>query len=168
MVQIIFGFINKDIYEVLKDNFPEEDQKKIYNILCYTIQKTLPDKKQIKPLKGINQWTPDAYKKAKLQDQIENKQSFISVLYKTNFSAYQKINSLQKYVDIINCKHGINLNINFHYDGFKYTFLLYFGQHSTYNKNVTTLDFDKVNEYVKTYNRVKDILKIEPKIYSFV
>ena len=163
MAQIIYGWVGeKDIYEVLKNNFSEEDQKKIYNILHFSIQKALPDKKPIKPMKGINNWTPEVYKKEKM----ENKQTFITTLYKISFSAYHKINSLQKYVDIINCKHGINLNVNFYYNEFKgYVFILYFGNHQPFNKSfLTTLDFEKVNEYTRTWNRVKDILILDPKI----
>lgn len=163
MAQIIYGWVGeKDIYEVLKNNFSEEDQKKIHNILHYSIQKTLPDKKPIKPNKGINNWTPEVYKKEKL----ENNHTFISTLYKLSFSAYHKLNSLQKYIDIINCKYAINLNINFYYNQYQnYIFILYFGNHSQHvNKYLSTIDFDKVNEYTKTWNRVKDVLQLDPKI----
>lgn len=165
MPQIIFGWTGpKDIYDVLKSDFTEEEQKKIYNILNFGVNKKLEDGKPIRPNKGINKWTPDVYKAEK----AENKQTFISLLYKTKFSAYNKINCLQKYVDIINCKYAVNLKINFSYSlsGY-YTFILYLGDCSTEIKHQSSIEFDKINEYTNTWNRVKDVLKVTPKIYSF-
>ena len=165
MPQIIFGWTGpKDIYDVLKSDFTEEEQKKIYNVLNFSVNKKLEDGNPIKPLKGINKWTQDMYRK----DKAENKQTFISLLYKTKFSAYNKLNNLQKYVDIINCKYAVNLNINFYYSSSGYyTFILYLGECSKEVKYQSSIEFDKINEYTNTWNRVKDILKVTPKIYSF-
>ena len=149
MPQLIYGWVGeKDIIELLKNVFSEEEQKKIYNILHYKIEKLFPDKREIKPISGINKWTPNIYKK----EQIDNTPTIVSTLYKISFSAYNKINSLQKYIDIINCQYGINLNINFHFNPLKgYVFILYFGNCSQNNNYSPTLDFEQIMEQSKRH-----------------
>lgn len=152
MSQTIFGWVGaKDIYEFLKQEFKEEnDQKKINNILTFKIQTKLTDEKLIKPNVGVNKWTVDTYR-----DEIKNKKpTFISLLYRTKYSAYNKIYSLQKYIDLINCKYGSNLKINFHYNEARriYTFILYFSEPGK------DISYDQISGYIKTWNRIKNNL----------
>ena len=154
MPTAIYGWVdNKNIYELIKNEYSEEDQKKLYNLLHYKVQNKLNDNKDIKPIQGINKWTPDVFKK----EQETNKPSFISILYKTQYSAYDKINRLQQFIDRLNYKYAINLKINFYYNGVKgYKFILYFGEYLTNTTNLISFDNNKLTEYIGTWNRIKD------------
>lgn len=154
MPTTFYGWIdNKKIYEVIKNEYNEEDQKKIYNLLHFKVQNKLSDEKEIKPPQGINKWTPDVYKK----EQETKTHTFVSVLYKTQYSAHDKINRLQKYIDQINYKYAINLKINFYYNTLKgYKFILYFGDYSTSTSTNISFDNTKLNEYICIWNRIKD------------
>lgn len=160
MPTAIYGWVdNKNIYELIKNEYSEEDQKKLYNLLHYTVQKKLNDNKDIRPNQGINKWTPDVYKK----EQEENKPTFISVLYKTQYSAYDKINRLQTLIDRLNYKYAINLKINFHYNSVKgYKFILYFGDFMTSTSTQISFDNQKLNDYTGTWNRIKDKFPNDP------
>jgi len=154
MPTAIYGWVdNKNIYELIKNEYSEEDQKKLYNLLHYKVQNKLNDNKDIKPNQGINKWTPDVFKK----EQETNNFSFVSVLYKTQYSAYDKINRLQNLIDRLNYKYAINLKINFYYNNIKgYKFILYFGDYSTNTSNLISFDNNKLNEYIGTWTRIKD------------
>ena len=124
------------------------DQKRISNTLNFKIQTKLDNDRPINPHNGINKWTVSVFK----NEIKEKKPSFISVLYRTKYSAYNKLYTLQKYIDIINCKYAANLKINFHYNSLKkkYTFILYFGDT---DKN---LSYDQIQGYIKTWERMKN------------
>ena len=163
MPQIIFGWVGeKDIIEVLNNLFTDEDQQKIYNLLHFAINHKFQDGTPITITLGINNATPDVY----INEKKLGENNSITKLYDVKFSAYNKIYCLQKYINLINCKYGINLNINFHYYPMKYTFILYFGKHSIGDPNKSSLDFEQINENIKSWNRIKDIFKLEPKIYA--
>jgi len=166
MPSIIYGwFDSKVIYELIKDEFVEEEQKKLYNLLHFNIQNKLNNEKPIKPYTGINKWTPDVYQK-----EVETKTTtFITTLYRTKYSAYDKINKLQTYIDKLNYKYAINLKINFYFKELKgYKFILYFGDYVYHPKEVVSLEANKLTEYIGTWNRIKDKFKIEPMIQCIV
>lgn len=154
MPTAIYGWVDsKNIYEVIKNEYSEEDQKKLYNLLHYKVQNKLNDNKDIKPYQGINKWTPDVYRK----EQEDNKSTFVTVLYKTQYSAYDKINRIQKYLDQLNYKYAVNLKINFYYNTVKgYKFILYFGDFITNTSTLISFDNNKLNEYINIWNRIKD------------
>jgi hypothetical protein len=167
MPEIIFGWSGKEsIYNVLKQEFPEKDQQKMYHIIYFKIETTYKGKdgpKNIKPKTGINPWTVENY-----QENVHNKtKNIVTFLYGINYSAYQKIYTLQKYIDVINCKYAVNLKINFHYDPSKpknnYTFILYFEKPSTNQIDIQTID-----TYMKQWQRIKQLFIIEPKIHNFL
>jgi hypothetical protein len=163
MPSLFYGwFDNKNIYELIKGEFSEEEQKKLYNLLHFKIENKLSNEKPIKPFTGINKWTPNIYAK-----ELETKETtFVSILYKTKYSAYDKIYKLQKYIDKINYKYAMNLKINFYYkDLGGYKFLLYFGE-PVYKNNIVSFDANKLTEYINTWNRVKDKFKMEPTVHS--
>lgn len=163
MVQIIFGWRGTEILDLLKqlEYFSENDLKKISNILTFKIET-----KNIKPPIGINKWTPDIYE-TEVKDQ---KSTFITRLYQTKYSAYDKINRMQKYISMINCKYGTNLTLNFNYNPKGYTFILHFGDCSSNDKSLTgssNMEVDKISEYINIWDRVKSTFSISPKIYTF-
>jgi hypothetical protein len=165
MGEIFFGWLgSQKIYDFMSYEFNEEIKKKIYNLLFFKIE-TKMGQKVINPPKGINQWLPEKY-----EDEIATKKpTFISTLYKTTYSAYDKIYKMSKYVNLINCKYAVNLKINFHfsqkgYDG--YTFILYFDSHVKVINYVASMDLEKMSHYLTIWNRLKEKFKIEPKIHS--
>lgn len=167
MPTAIYGWVeNKNIYELIKNEYSEEEQKKLYNLLHYKVQNKLNDNKDIKPNQGINKWTPDVYK----NEQETNKSTFISVLYKTQYSAYDKINRLQACVDRLNYKYAINLKINFFYNSVKgYKFVLYFGDYLTNNSTQISFDPQKLTDYTNTWNRIKDKFSNDPpRVHLFI
>ncbi|HJZ23271.1 MAG TPA: hypothetical protein VJ201_02350 [Candidatus Babeliales bacterium] len=166
MPSLIYGwFDNKNIYELIKDEFSEEEQKTLYNLLHFKIENKLSNEKPIKPYTGVNKWTPDVYKK-----ELETQNTtFVTTLYRTKYSAYDKINKLQKYIDKINYKYAVNLKINFYYKEMRgYKFILYFGDYIYDRNTIVSFDANKLTEYIGTWNRVKDKFKIEPMIHSII
>ena len=164
MSYTLFGWVGGDnIYKCIKNEFNEADQKKINHILTYKVKDKLDtdNAKPIKPNKGLNKWTIDVYK-----EEIKNKKpTFISLLYRTNYSAYNKLYSMQKYIDLINCKYAVNLKINFHYNEIKkqYTFILHFGEIFMNGQ----IPFDSLMNYLKMWGRIKDKFTGSPTVCSF-
>ena len=76
MSKTLFGWTGPEIYECIKHEFKEEDQKKISNTLNYKIQIKLDNDKPITPNNGINKWTVSVYK----EEMKEKKPSLVYVL----------------------------------------------------------------------------------------
>lgn len=158
--QIFFGWGGAhDIFEVLRQEFSEDECKKIYNTLFYNVEskgKTADDKPiNIIPQREINTWTPEFY-------DLERKnpvKTSASIYYNIKYSAYSKIYRLRKYVDLINCKYYTSLKLNFHYGNYGYTFLMYFEM-----PHNLTMDISKYNDYLVQWGRMKDKFKLEPKL----
>lgn len=166
MAGVIFGWIgSQDIYNFLKNEFNEQDMKKIYNILFFKIET-----KDIKYNNtGMNQDTIDKYYELKKKDKnddnnkdikdIKDKNDKLIKNYQSKYSAYNKILSMYKYLNIINLKYGVNLKINFHHYLSKDTFVLYFGEF------LENINVSKMMEYLNTWDRLKKKFDIEPKIH---
>ncbi|QKF93608.1 hypothetical protein QKU48_gp0150 [Fadolivirus algeromassiliense] len=160
--QTIFGWAgSNDIFEVVKMEFPEEECKKIYSNLFFKVETQNKNSKKIdktiRPFKGINNLMPDKF----LEEKNQKDKSITSYLYSIKYSAYDKIFRMKKYIDLINCKYCTGLKFNFCYTNKGYTFLMYFDEPSKNN-----LDMQKLNGYLSQWNRMKDIFKLDPKIYS--
>ena len=76
MSQTFFGWISPNIYECIKHEFNEDDQKRINNTLNYKIQTKLDNDNLIIPIYGINKRTVSVYK----EEMKDKKPSFMSVL----------------------------------------------------------------------------------------
>lgn len=161
-VQTIFGWAGSDdIFEVLRQEFSENDCKILYNTLFFKIEtqnknSTKPDK-SIRPNRGINNWIVDKY----IEERKTKEKTIISYLYGINYSAYDKIYRLRKFIDLINCKYCTGIKLNFCYSHKGYTFLMYFDEPSKNN-----IDMQKLNGYISQWGRMKDKFKLEPKVYS--
>lgn len=156
--QSIFGWSGaNEIFEILRQEFDETECKKIYNILFFKIQTIGNNKKPINQFKQINNLLPDQYIEEKKNG---GKKTIISYLYETKYSAHDKINRLKKYADLLNCKYCTSLKINFHYGNRGYTYLMYFGDPSKDN-----IEVSKLNSYLDQWNRMKNKFTLEPKVH---
>lgn len=161
MAELIYGWVGaNNILDFLKCEFTSEnDQKKLNSLLNFKIQTKLNDK-DIKPSKGINKWDVDLYNQYKTQKTY----NYVTLLYKVQYSAYDKINRLQKFVDIINYKYAVNLKINFYYNGSKYTYILYFNNSPNSKQRFESISNEKIKEFNSCWQRIEHVFKYNPSI----
>lgn len=154
--QSIFGWAGGgEIFEVLRQEFDEEKCKMIYNILFYRVE-TKVGGKTIKPFVPINNLLPWQY----AEEKGKKEKTVVSYLYGVKYSAYDKINRLQQYIDVLNCKYCTGLKINFAHSSKGYTFLMYFDEPCK-----GSMKLCKVMEYAVQWDRMKAKFTNEPQIH---